>query len=321
MITIYFLVILPLPNREEVVYKPNMVRLIPFSFIGDIIKETSLVISVPSTYLKALREPCFYTVIFNIFMTIPFGMYLRYYFKFDFKKTILGTFLLSLFFEVTQLTGLYFIYPYPYRIFDVDDLIINTLGGGIGYLIMGIVDNFLPTREEIDNESLEKGKIVSGLRRIVIFNLDVFLWFLGYLFISIWVRLKYLMLITWLGYYIVYPYFNRGQTLGSKFLNVKLEFSKYQLLKSSLYMGFLYLYYFGSVIGIFILSEQVANILRQNNLSTVNFHFILLIVIFLFYTSNLITLIKKKKIFYEHLFQVKYQSTIKKEEDNSNEED
>ena len=321
MITIYFLVILPLPNREEVFYKPNMIRLIPFSFIGDIIKESSLVISNPSTYLQALKEPCFYTVIFNIFMTIPFGMYLRYYFKYDFKKTILGSFLLSLFFEVTQITGLYFIYPYPYRIFDIDDLIINTLGGVIGYFIMGIIDNFLPTREEIDNESIEKGKIVSGLRRIVIFNLDIFIWLIGYLLISIWVNLKYLMLITWILYYIVYPCLNRGQTLGSKFLNVKLEFSNHQLLKSSLYTIFLYLYYFGIVIATFTLSEQVADILRQNNLSTVSFHFILSIGIILFYAINIIALIKNKEMFYDYLFKVKHQSTIKKEEDDSNEED
>ena len=67
MITIYFLVILPLPNLESVVEKPNMIRLLPFGFIKDIIRESSLIITNPSTYLKALTEPCFYTVIFNVF--------------------------------------------------------------------------------------------------------------------------------------------------------------------------------------------------------------------------------------------------------------
>lgn len=81
-------------------------------------------------------------------MTIPFGMYLRYYYKCSLKKTFLFTLLLSLFFEFTQLTGLYGIYPRPYRLCDIDDLITNTLGGVLGYLIMGIVDDFLPTRDE-----------------------------------------------------------------------------------------------------------------------------------------------------------------------------
>ena len=38
MITIFFLVILPLPERNEVVYKPNMIKLIPFGFVNDLIK-------------------------------------------------------------------------------------------------------------------------------------------------------------------------------------------------------------------------------------------------------------------------------------------
>jgi len=87
MMVIYFLVILPLPKMEEVVYQEGMIRLIPFTFIFDFLRESSLVISEPSTYLLALKEPCFYTVLFNILMTVPFGMYLRYYFKCSLKKS------------------------------------------------------------------------------------------------------------------------------------------------------------------------------------------------------------------------------------------
>ena len=120
MMTIYFLVILPLPDINNLPTDKTMYNLIPFKFITDIIKETSFNISVPSTYLKALTENCIYVVIFNIFMTIPFGMYLRYYYKASFKKVLILSFSLSLFFELTQLTGLYFIYPRPYRLFDVN---------------------------------------------------------------------------------------------------------------------------------------------------------------------------------------------------------
>ena len=70
MLTIYFLVILPLPSKGEVVYQENMIHLTPFNFISDFYQETSLVITDPSTYLKALKEPCFYTVVFNIIMFI-----------------------------------------------------------------------------------------------------------------------------------------------------------------------------------------------------------------------------------------------------------
>lgn len=91
----YFLVILPLPKITEVVARPRMIRLIPLTFIKDFLNETSFVLGKSSTYIKALLEPCFYTVVFNLFMTVPFGMYLRYYFKCNLKKTIIYSFFLK----------------------------------------------------------------------------------------------------------------------------------------------------------------------------------------------------------------------------------
>ena len=94
--------------------------------------------------MTALKEEYFYQVFYNILLTIPFGIYLRYYFNCSFKKTFILTFLLTLFFEGTQLSGLYGIYPRPYRLFDVDDLFLNTLGGIIGYGVTPIFSHFLP---------------------------------------------------------------------------------------------------------------------------------------------------------------------------------
>ena len=317
LITIYFLVILPLPNKEEVIYKPNMIKLIPFGFINDFIRESSFVINDPTTYLKAIKESCFYTVIFNIFMTIPFGMYLRYYFKCNFKKTLFISFILSLFFELTQVSGLYGLYPYPYRVFDVDDLIMNTLGGIIGYFIMGFVDNFLPTREKIDEDSLEAGEVVSGFRRITMFSLDCFLYILIFTFISLFISNKYIPLIVFVIYFIIYPYFKNGQTLGSKFLNVRLEFKKYRFIKITLRIIFLFLYYFGSIFITFTIIFFIANNFNLNATQ----EFLLLIMAFLgiliFYLINIFALFKDKKIYYDNFFKVKYVSTIKKEGDDT----
>ena len=317
LITIYFLVILPLPNKEEVIYKPNMIKLIPFGFINDFIRESSFVINDPTTYLKAIKEPCFYTVIFNIFMTIPFGMYLRYYFKCNFKKTLFISFILSLFFELTQLTGLYWLYSYPYRVFDVDDLIMNTLGGIIGYFIMGFVDNFLPTREKIDEDSLEAGEVVSGFRRITMFSLDCFLYILIFTFISLFISNKYIPLTVFVIYFIIYPYFKNGQTLGSRFLNVRLEFKKYRFIKITLRIIFLFLYYFGSIFITFTIIFFIANNFNLNATQ----EFLLLIIAFLgiliFYLINIFALFKDKKIYYDNFFKVKYVSTIKKEGDDT----
>jgi len=312
MITIYFLVILPLPNKSDVVQKEGMIRLIPLGFISDFIRETSFVLNDPSTYLKALFEPCFYTVIFNLFMTVPFGMYMRYYFKCNLKKTIILSFLLSSFFEITQLTGLYHIYPYAYRVFDVDDLIINTLGGIIGYIFMGIVDNFLPTREEIDDESFRNSIVVSGLRRIAIFYLDSFLFANLFIFISIFIRIKYLVFIIFIIYYIILPYIKNGYTIGSKFLNVKLEFEKHRLINIIFRILFLFVYYYGVI---FILLYFLISITSKLNL-TVEKNLLLysgsMMFLLIFYIINGLILLKKKKHFYDALFKVKYINTIER---------
>ena len=39
-------------------------------------------------------------LLFNILLTVPFGMYMRYYFKLSLKRTVLYSFLLSLFYEL-----------------------------------------------------------------------------------------------------------------------------------------------------------------------------------------------------------------------------
>ncbi|HAB66678.1 MAG TPA: VanZ family protein [Firmicutes bacterium] len=314
MITIYFLVILPLPKLDEVVSKPNMVRLIPFGFIKDILRESSFVITNPSTYLKALTEPCFYTVIFNVFMTIPFGMYLRYYFKCSFKKTCFYSFLLSLFFELTQLSGLYFLYPHPYRVFDVDDLLTNTIGGVIGYYLMGIVDNYLPTREEIEEKAIEVGRQVSGLRRITLFFLDAFLYIFFSMLASLFIRDYHPFLLVFLIYYGFIPILKKGKTLGGSFLNVKIEYKNAKVVRSLFRNFFLLMYYFLFPFWLLLGTYSLVTHLGADAKTSIYFYLASLVSILLFYFVNGIILIRKKKSFYDRLFKATYVSTIKKEE-------
>ena len=313
MITIYFLVILPLPNKSEVVFKTNMVRLIPLEFIRDFMRETSFDIQNPSTYLHTLMEPCFYTVAFNLLMTVPFGMYMRYYFKCNLKKTIGFSFMLSLFFEITQLTGLYFIYPYAYRVFDVDDLIINTLGGIIGYALMGIIDDYLPTREEIDNKSLKNSMTVSGLRRIAIFYLDSFLFISIFLLLSLFLQIRCLLLIVFVIYYIFVPYMTNGYTLGSKFLNVRLYFEKNRLVNIVFRIVFLFTYYYGIMFFSMYLLVFIRKMMNLNVGRTLLLFALGITMALLFYIVNALILLVSKKHFYDKLFKVSYVSTIKVE--------
>lgn len=123
LICVIMLVFFPLPTMERAAALCEYHgRFLPGSFIFDIAKERSL---------ESVLQ-----VLFNIVMTVPFGMILTYRFGFSKKNVILVSFLLSLFIEVGQLTGLFFTYNGSYRLFDADDLICNTLGGFLGYVVM-----------------------------------------------------------------------------------------------------------------------------------------------------------------------------------------
>jgi glycopeptide antibiotics resistance protein/uncharacterized RDD family membrane protein YckC len=228
----YFLVILPLPSNAELLTKPSLSpQLIPFRAIYDIIEKTSFNITNYHTYLKIFQEPWIYQLIYNALLTAPFAIYLRYYFKKNLKQVIFSTFLLSLFFELTQLTGLYGIYIKAYRLFDVDDLIVNTLGGIFGYFITPLFERFLPTHEELELKTYKGAQKVSKLKRLVAFILDLILTFIiTYLIYSIishfnlhnYFILYISAIIGIIINFIIVPIISKGATFGKKFVHLKM---------------------------------------------------------------------------------------------------
>ena len=229
MLCAYCLVILPLPTGEAAAnLSGHQAQLVPFTFLGDIARESDAVLSQPRTWLTVFNSNAFLTTLFNLFLTMPFGMYLRYYFRCGWKRTLVYSLLLSLFFELTQLSGLYFIYPGSYRLFDVDDLIVNTCGSMIGFVLARIAMRFLPSREELDRESFVRGRRVSLLRRIVAFIYDeiayavlfivVFLiWTANFGTMSIWIYA-----LIWLAYFALCPIVLRGQTIGHRLTKLRI---------------------------------------------------------------------------------------------------
>lgn len=173
LLCMYFLVILPLPSVVDVINSTApMVQLKPFQFVNDFLRETEFVLSDPHTYIPALTQNCFLQVIFNILLFVPFGIYIRYYFHFSFKKVAILSFLLSLFFELTQLSGLYGMYPKPYRLFDIDDLFLNTCGGMLGYPLGYFAIQLLPGKENLKEKGYETTLSVSFFQRFIAVILD-----------------------------------------------------------------------------------------------------------------------------------------------------
>ncbi|MDR0899074.1 MAG: VanZ family protein [Lactobacillaceae bacterium] len=148
LVVLYFLVIFPLSSQDQLqqIYYANspkanldFFRMFEAFYFGNPIFHGGNV-------LQMVFHVTFYEPLFNIVMTIPFGVFLRGYFKFSVLKTIFFGLLLSLFFETSQLTGLWGIFDHSYRLFDVDDIFNNVLGVTIGALIFPLVDKILSKR-------------------------------------------------------------------------------------------------------------------------------------------------------------------------------
>lgn len=221
----YFLVILPLPDRAEVAKLTSpTVQMVPFSFFRELSRETDFRLAEASTWLPALASNFTLQFVFNIALLFPLGFYLRYYFRRKALGTAISCFCVSLFFELTQLSGLYGIYPRPYRLFDVDDLLCNTLGGLLGYLVTGAFLKLLPDRDKIDERSYQKGMRVTFPRRLLSFCVDMLFvsllsWpvGLGLSFVSLE---RYAFAAAYLFYFILLQWLWKGKSLGKRLTKI-----------------------------------------------------------------------------------------------------
>ena len=167
LLTAYLLVILPLPSKEDpsLFVLSDHVELVPFGNFADFFKKYQGSFGL-KMIMDFITSRTMLQTVFNIILTVPFGVYLHYYFKCSLLKTVLLSLGLSAFFELTQLSGLYGIYPGPYRTFDINDLATNTLGGLAGYYLAPAVLWVLPKRDTLDQIAIKDSAKV-GIMRIL----------------------------------------------------------------------------------------------------------------------------------------------------------
>lgn len=85
------------------------------------------------------RDPAFLQVALNVLLFVPLGYYVRLVLRRGvLVSTVLG-FGISLLIETTQATGVWHLYSCAYRLFDVDDLIVNTAGATLGSLVAAVL--------------------------------------------------------------------------------------------------------------------------------------------------------------------------------------
>lgn len=308
LLTMYFLVILPLPDPDTVhTTYTQMLNLVPLSFVFDFLKESPFEISKPATWVLSIKDPTFYVPAFNVLMLIPFGMYLRYYFKCSFKKTLLLTALLSLFFELTQLSGLYFLYPGPYRLADIDDIIQNTTGGCIGYALGALAVWLLPSRDKIDEESFEAGSQVSQIRVGLSLLIDTFIVAIPYTLSN--TTLPFSLFITL--YFAVVPLFN-GKTLGSALLRFKLSYEKQRISRTMLRGLLITIYFYLIPDGLLFLTNDFDK--TPDSMLFLALFPIISAALILFFVITAVLMLMNKRFLFDRLSGSNYTSTVQNEQ-------
>ena len=170
----WYFVVLPLPSEEWLAtIQPAKTNWLPFSYFRELSEETGFDIMEHTTYFSAIGSRFALQYWFNILMLVPLGMFVRYLFRLDWKRTAIICFGTTLLFEITQLTGVFFLFSKSYRSFDVDDLLCNFAGGMIGYWLMG---KLTPVVERIETKAAaayRNGTYISLLRRLGAFVIDI----------------------------------------------------------------------------------------------------------------------------------------------------
>lgn len=184
------LIVFPLPaDHSAVVESARTPQLHPFHVIDQIRETTDFSLSDRSTWGPALRSPVVYEAIFNVMLTVPLGAYLCYLFRCRWWMALLIGMATTLLFETSQLTGLFGLYAHPYRLFDVDDLILNTTGTMLGFWLMIPLAWALPSMDEVNEQARERGSSrVSLTRRALAAVVDLTV--LAVFFVLAWIVLS-----------------------------------------------------------------------------------------------------------------------------------
>lgn len=108
-------------------------QLVPFMAVADVAKD---------------GLPALFQIVANVVLFVPLGFIAGRLLRLRLVPTVLFGFAVSLLVETAQLTGLFGIYPFAYRTFDVDDLMTNTSGAVIGYGLSVLAGRMLPAAPE-----------------------------------------------------------------------------------------------------------------------------------------------------------------------------
>lgn len=121
--------VLPLPSRGSLESRCTdaggglNAQLVPLRFLTAADESTGLALINPSIGWQ---------VALNVALFVPLGVFVVLGLRRSLGVAVVVAAVCSLAIETSQLTGLWFIYDCAYRLFDVDDILANTVGAGLG---------------------------------------------------------------------------------------------------------------------------------------------------------------------------------------------
>lgn len=135
--------LLPMNSAEGFTCSRNPVRFTLFHSFASMVKD-----NVGNNPLEVMTSWSFLQIFLNLLLFIPLGFLARAVFKRTLWISTPMAFMVSLFIELSQLTGIWGIFPCAYRIFDVDDLMVNTVGGLVGATLAHLWISIRPREEK-----------------------------------------------------------------------------------------------------------------------------------------------------------------------------
>lgn len=200
-------------------------QLDPFAFIGDIRRDGSAAV---------------FQILANIAFFVPLGFVFKIGLRMKLLPSVVLAFFVSLLIESAQLTGLFGMYAYSYRTFDVNDLAWNTMGALGGWFVALLMSRMFPKTEEKAPSVNERPGIV---HRSVAFLLDMTLiglagffamvaisitmWFFGFDLGQSMAVVGYVTLAVMVGVFciceVLMPWLRGGQTPGGAFVRMTIE--------------------------------------------------------------------------------------------------
>lgn len=168
---IWIFTLFPLPDPNEITCAG--INVDPTTFITDI----TAVLSQSAGLKSLLTHPVIMEMALNVLLFVPLGFFIRVLGGRGLLVALMAGLGVSIFVETTQLTGVWGLYPCAYRVFDVKDMMTNTIGAGVGSIAALLV----PLRwRTTTGASAQTPRPVTKWRRLLAMTCD----FLAYLLVG-----------------------------------------------------------------------------------------------------------------------------------------